>query len=186
MMRPLLPARRKVADRSVRFTVLCRSMSRSRRRSGGGVERLYVDFEDIRRYRDAVALARAFRPKHATVVAAAGVPRHAADSEGGGAGVLQAHRECRAGRCAHPQPRRDRLFRTTPLRRVGDFSLNAANPLTAQHFITKGLERVTVSYDLNIAQVLDLLAAAPPEWFELTLHQHMPMFHMEHCVFARS
>lgn len=30
----------------------------------------------------------------------------------------------------------------------------------------------------------DLLRAAPPEWFELTLHQHMPMFHMEHCVFC--
>jgi putative protease len=25
---------------------------------------------------------------------------------------------------------------------------------------------------------------APPDWFELTLHHHMPMFHMEHCVFA--
>ena len=48
----------------------------------------------------------------------------------------------------------------------------------------KGLESITVSYDLNLGQVLDLLKAAPPEWFELTLHQHMPMFHMEHCVFA--
>ena len=43
---------------------------------------------------------------------------------------------------------------------------------------------MTISYDLNIVQVLDLLAAAPPAWFEITLHQHMPMFHMEHCVFA--
>ena len=43
---------------------------------------------------------------------------------------------------------------------------------------------MTISYDLNIAQVLDLLHAAPPSWFELTLHQHMPMFHMEHCVFC--
>jgi putative protease len=41
-----------------------------------------------------------------------------------------------------------------------------------------------VSYDLNIGQVMDLLREAPPEWFELTLHQHMPMFHMEHCVFC--
>jgi putative protease len=48
----------------------------------------------------------------------------------------------------------------------------------------KGLERVTISYDLNIEQVLDLLGGAPPTWFELTIHQHMPMFHMEHCVFA--
>jgi putative protease len=67
---------------------------------------------------------------------------------------------------------------------TGDFSLNVANPLTAEFLIGSGLERLTVSYDLNIGQVLDLLRAAPPEWFELTLHQHMPMFHMEHCVFA--
>ena len=69
-------------------------------------------------------------------------------------------------------------------RRRGDFSLNVANPLTAEYFAGLGLDRVTVSYDLNVEQVLDLLAAAPPKWFELTLHQHMPMFHMEHCVFC--
>jgi len=28
------------------------------------------------------------------------------------------------------------------------------------------------------------LQAAPPAWFDITLHQHMPMFHMEHCVFC--
>jgi putative protease len=67
---------------------------------------------------------------------------------------------------------------------VGDFSLNVANPLSAELFRAQGLERVTVSYDLNIEQVLDLIGAAPPAWFELTLHQHLPMFHMEHCVFA--
>ena len=36
----------------------------------------------------------------------------------------------------------------------------------------------------DIGQVLDLVSAAPANWFELTLHQHMPMFHMEHCVFC--
>jgi putative protease len=29
-----------------------------------------------------------------------------------------------------------------------------------------------------------LLRTAPPAWFELTIHQHMPMFHMEHCLFC--
>jgi putative protease len=29
-----------------------------------------------------------------------------------------------------------------------------------------------------------LLRAGPPDWFEVTIHQHMPMFHMEHCVFC--
>jgi len=60
-----------------------------------------------------------------------------------------------------------------------------ANPWTAAHFIREhGLERVTASYDLNLAQLEALLGAAPAEWFDLTLHQHMPMFHMEHCVFC--
>jgi U32 family peptidase len=48
----------------------------------------------------------------------------------------------------------------------------------------EGLERLTISYDCNAQQVIDLLRTAPPSWFELTIHQHMPMFHMEHCVFA--
>ena len=75
-------------------------------------------------------------------------------------------------------------FRTGKLRRIGDFSLNVANPFTAEALMAEGLERLTVSYDLNADQALELLRAAPPNWFELTLHQHIPMFHMEHCVFA--
>jgi putative protease len=70
-------------------------------------------------------------------------------------------------------------------RRVGDFSLNVANRLTAEYFKNRfALERVTASYDLNFAQLEALLEAAPPEWFEVTIHQHIPMFHMEHCVFC--
>jgi U32 family peptidase len=37
---------------------------------------------------------------------------------------------------------------------------------------------------LKFQQLEALLRAAPPEWFEVTIHQHMPMFHMEHCVFC--
>jgi putative protease len=70
-------------------------------------------------------------------------------------------------------------------RRLGDYSLNIANPLAADYFKNRfGLERITASYDLNATQLEALLGAAPPEWFEITIHQHMPMFHMEHCVFC--
>jgi putative protease len=69
--------------------------------------------------------------------------------------------------------------------RIGDFSLNVANCLTAEHFIRRhGLGGVTASYDLNADQLEALLRSAPPDWFEIVLHQHMPMFHMEHCVFC--
>jgi len=63
--------------------------------------------------------------------------------------------------------------------------LNIANRLAADYFKNQfGLERVTASYDLNFTQLEALLQAAPPDWFEVTLHQHIPMFHMEHCLFC--
>jgi U32 family peptidase len=75
-------------------------------------------------------------------------------------------------------------FRHSSLRMLGDFSLNVANPAAAAVFLARGLERLTISYDLNIKQVLGLLASSDSKRFELTIHQHIPMFHMEHCVFA--
>jgi len=70
-------------------------------------------------------------------------------------------------------------------RRIGDYSLNIANRLAAEYFKQRfDLERLTASYDLNCGQLEALLRGAPPEWFEITIHQHMPMFHMEHCVFC--
>jgi U32 family peptidase len=67
----------------------------------------------------------------------------------------------------------------------GDFSLNVANPLTADWLTERwGLERLTASYDLNNLQLMELLKHSPTDRFEITLHQHMPMFHMEHCVFC--
>jgi putative protease len=70
-------------------------------------------------------------------------------------------------------------------RQRGDFSLNVANPWTAEYFVQScGLERVTASYDLNIGQLEALLQTAPASWFDLTIHQYMPMFHMEHCLFC--
>ena len=75
------------------------------------------------------------------------------------------------------------FFRGHRLR--GDYSLNVANGLSAAYFLRHcGLERVTASYDLNIVQLEALLQSAPPAWFEITVHQHMPLFHMEHCVFC--
>ena len=80
----------------------------------------------------------------------------------------------------------DQLEALTPLAPcIGDFSLNTANPLTLawyrQHW---GLKRLTASYDLNLQQLLDLSAAVDPDALEVTLHQHMPLFHMDHCVFC--
>lgn len=66
----------------------------------------------------------------------------------------------------------------------GDFSLNVANHLTADYLLGKGLSTVTASYDLNARQVNELLQTADASRIEVTIHQYMPAFHMEHCVFA--
>ena len=80
----------------------------------------------------------------------------------------------------------DQLERLTSLAPcVGDFSLNAANPLSVRWYLEHwGLERVTASYDLNLQQLLDLAAGVDAARLEVTLHQHMPLFHMDHCVFC--
>lgn len=79
----------------------------------------------------------------------------------------------------------DHLERYAGERLRGDFSLNVANPLSAEYFWNRyKLERVTASYDLNVGQLEALLRTAPAHKFDLTLHQHMPMFHMNHCVFC--
>lgn len=77
-----------------------------------------------------------------------------------------------------------RFFTEAKIPIVADFSLNAANELTAELLKRRGAERVTASYDLNRDQLFDLVKGAPVEWLEVVIHQHMPMFHMEHCVFC--
>jgi putative protease len=80
----------------------------------------------------------------------------------------------------------DQLERLTPVAPCsGDFSLNVANPLTARWFLERwGLEAITASYDLALDQLLALVAGTPAGRVEITLHQHMPLFHMEHCLFC--
>ena len=40
------------------------------------------------------------------------------------------------------------------------------------------------SYDLNLEQLESLLARIDPGLFEVVMHQHVPMFHMEHCIYS--
>jgi U32 family peptidase len=67
----------------------------------------------------------------------------------------------------------------------GDFSLNAANGLTAQHFLELGLARLAPTHDLNAAQITALAAHTDAAKLEVILHHHLPVFHTEHCVFCR-
>jgi len=68
---------------------------------------------------------------------------------------------------------------------IGDFSLNAANALTAREFLALGLSLLTPAHDLNAAQVATLAASAGADRIETVAYQHLPVFHTEHCVFCR-
>jgi len=173
----LLPASPRPPSRPAELRVLCRSHEQLCAALECGVTEVAVDYEDVRRYKEAVATVREFGGAEIFLA----TPRIQKAGEEGffklienasPDGVLIRN----VGGIFH--------FSQSPLRRVGDFSLNVANPVTADVFHRMGLERLTISHDLNLPQILALLGKAPPDWFELTIHHHMPMFHMEHCVFA--
>ena len=141
---------------------------------------VYCDFEDIRLYRQAVAAART-----------AGMPIALATLR-----VLKPHEDGLLRQIADCAP--DAILvrnlsslvfyrdHTPQLPLVGDYSLNVANELTANLLAEAGLSRLVPSYDLNWAQLRSMLQRIRPDLFEVVVHQHMPMFHMEHCVFAAS
>jgi U32 family peptidase len=159
------------------LSVLVRTQEQLAAALAAGVATIIADYEDIRRYKDAVALVR----DHPGVSIFLAVPRILKAGEQGFLKLV-------AGASPDGILVRNigaiRWFADSGLRLLGDFSLNVANPLAASVFMEHGLERVTVSHDLNAPQILDLARSAPPDWFEVVLHHHMPMFHMEHCVFA--
>ncbi len=165
-----------------RLSVLCRSLEQVEAARELGIETIYCDFEDPRRYKDAVALVGSeTRNTKSEIILA--TPRILKPGENGYLKLIESAKP--DGVLVRNLAALEYYKHRSDLRKVGDFSLNVANPITAKLLMeAAALESVTVSYDLNISQVLDLLNAAPPEWFELTLHQHMPLFHMEHCVFC--
>lgn len=177
---------RKVAERSrtpkddAELIVMIRNLAQLQVALECGTKTIYCEFEDPKKYREAVQLAHSVcAPENDRSIWVA-PPRIFKEGEDW---VLKQVRACNAD--GYLVRNYDHLKFFGDCRKIGDFSLNVANSLSAEYFLKNfGLERLTVSYDLNVEQVEGLLRAAPPEWFEITLHQHMPMFHMEHCVFC--
>jgi putative protease len=158
------------------LSILSRSLPQLRELLAAGATNLYADFADIREYRDAVAAAR---EHNATIVLA--TPRIQKPDE---MGIFNALAKHNADGILVRNLSGLRFYRERGIPVIADFSLNAANELTSQYLIEQGVVRLTPSYDLNRDQLLDLVAAVPPNWLEVVIHQHMPMFHMEHCVFC--
>ncbi len=161
------------------LTALVRHRHQLTAATAAGLETIYCEFENPATYRDTVQWFRANRlnPKQTLWVAP---PRITKPLENY---ILDQVRRSEAD--GYLIRNYDHLRYFADQRCMGDFSFNVANALTADYLLHRyGLERVTASYDLNADQLGDLLRSAPPHWFEITLHQHMPLFHMEHCVFC--
>jgi putative protease len=165
--------------------VLVRNLDQLQAALRSPISTLYCEFEDPRTYKDAVHFVHqqcpptphAPRPTPQIFVAP---PRITKPGEHW---ILEQVKQSQAD--GYLIRNYDQLQFFKDSRCIGDFSLNVANPLTARYFKeTFELERLTASYDLNIQQLEDLLTHCPRTWFEVTIHQHMPMFHMEHCVFC--
>lgn len=68
---------------------------------------------------------------------------------------------------------------------TGDFSLNAANAISARMLLDAGLTRLAPTHDLNAAQVATLARQIGGSRIEAIAYHHLPVFHTEHCVFCR-
>jgi U32 family peptidase len=158
--------------------VLVRSEAQMEAAAAQGVKTLYLELEFPKRYPAALARWRELAPGAEIWAAPPRISKAGEDwilrqvEEGGADGILVRswdHLDFFSGR--------------TRLR--GDFSLNVSNARSAAWFLERfALESLTISYDLTARQVLDLVESSDPSKLELTIHQHMPMFHMEHCVFC--
>ncbi|HEY9700699.1 MAG TPA: DUF3656 domain-containing protein [Trichocoleus sp.] len=191
----ILPSpHRSASSLSPSLIVLVRNLDQLQAALKSGIQTLYCEFEDPRAYRSAVQQVRQFRGQGTSATQRGeqaesrtlqpqiwvAPPRI---TKAGENWILQQVRSADADGYLIRNYDQLRFFADRPC--TGDFSLNVANPLTADYLKQQfNLARLTASYDLNIAQLEDLIQSCPPDWLEVTIHQHMPMFHMEHCVFC--
>jgi putative protease len=164
------------SDSKPQLAVLCRTLEQLTIACQNRADLLYADFHDIREYGEAVSVAR----EHGISIGLASV-RIQKPAEMGLLKVLGRHRPdwlLARNLAAIDHGRKESI----PV--IADFSLNVSNHRSAQWIRSLGAQRVTASYDLNRDQLTDLFDSVPSNWMEVVIHQHMPMFHMEHCVFC--
>lgn len=156
--------------------ILCRTPEQAQTLLEAKVPSLYLDFDDPRLYKNFDFQAY---PDTQVILA---TPRIQKPGEIGFFKLLE--KSAPSGYLLRNLGALD-YFKDSSSLKIGDFSLNTANPLTALKLIKEArLDRLTLSYDLNAEQVLDFFNMAPNLPIEIVIHQHMPLFHTEHCVFC--
>jgi putative protease len=159
-----------------KLVVLCRTLEQLKSACESKVDLIYADFHDIRQYREAIQTAH----ERETPIGLATI-RMQKPGEGGLLRVLGRHRPDWI--LARNLAAMDHFHRES-ISTIADFSLNVSNHRSAEWIRSLGADRITPSYDLNRQQLVGLVDSIPASWIEVVIHQHMPMFHMEHCVFC--
>ncbi len=158
--------------------VLCRTLDQARAAWGAGADGVILDLLELTGTGAAVRALRAQGCTHITVApprirkpGEEKIDRYLASLEPDAVLVrgLGALREDTYG---------------SSVERVGDFSLNVTNRLTASEVLSRGLSAFTPSFDLDASQLAALIETGFGPWAEVVLHHPMPLFHMEHCVIA--
>jgi putative protease len=177
--RELCPPITTRSPEAAQISVLVRNQGQLAAAIASGIQQFYCELEDPRQYRAIVDWFRANK-QHDQQVLFVAPPRIYKTGE---TWILQQVRNSNADGYLVRNYDQLAFFADQPC--AGDFALNVANPITARYFKTQfNLRYLTASYDLNGEQLTQLLTACPTDWLEVTIHQHMPMFHMEHCVFC--
>lgn len=166
------------------LTALCRSLPQVQAALEAGVRSIYADFEFIKQFPAAVDAVRA---AGASITLA--TPRiHMPGENGYHANILRLQPDAvlvrNTGALYYYLRRRMEQPDAVHPRLIGDFSLNIANHRAVDLFLEAGCDVVTPSYDLNIQQMVDLLGRSDTSRMEVVIHQHLPMFHTEHCVYC--
>ncbi|MBB3114214.1 putative protease [Paenibacillus phyllosphaerae] len=167
-----------------RMTVLCRTLPQVEAAVRTDVSMIYADFEFIKQFPAAIEIAR----KAGKPIALATPRIHMPNENGYHANILKLKPDAVLVRNTgalyyYMRARAERGGEDFP-RIIGDFSLNIANHKAADLFTEAGCELVTPSYDLNVQQMFDLLSHSDTSKMEVVIHQHLPMFHTEHCVYC--
>ncbi|ASS68114.1 MULTISPECIES: U32 family peptidase [unclassified Paenibacillus] len=170
---------------AARLTALCRTLDQVKAACATDVEMIYADFEFIKQFPAAIEAARA-----AGKPIALATPRiHMPNENGYHANILRLKPDAVLVRNTgalyyYLRARMERPGEPFP-KLIGDFSLNIANHKAVELFREAGCDMLTPSYDLNIQQMVDLLGnTRDTSALEVVIHQHLPMFHTEHCVYC--
>jgi len=170
------------------LSVLCRTQEQVAAAAAcAAVDEIVIDFLELDGVREGLAAAR---PK-ATVVAAPRIIKPAEEAlwrvllqlDGADAILVRG-----AGLLSRLAELAEEEGATLP-RIHADFSLNVANAAAAQAYLELGVARLAPTFDLDADQLCALLSALPPSLrsrIEVIVHAHVPIFHTEHCVFART